>query len=77
MFDVQRKIKFDVQRKIKLIFGESHFHASDSCIVTFTPRNYASKSNFGNDVVSAMTIKLDQARKCKKHEQITKSVPNM
>ena len=39
-------VQFDVQRKIKLILGESRFHASDSSVVTFTPRNYASKSNF-------------------------------
>ena len=32
----------------------------------------------GNVVVSAIIMKLDQARKCeKKHEQITKSVSNM
>ena len=39
-------LQFDVQRKIKLILCESHFRASDSSVVTFTPRNYASKSNF-------------------------------
>ena len=39
-------LQFDVQPKIKLILCESHFRASDSSIVTFTPRNYASKSNF-------------------------------
>ena len=39
-------LQFDVQRKIKLILCESHFRASDSIVVTFTPRNYASKSNF-------------------------------
>ena len=35
-------LQFYDQRKIKLILGESHFRAS----VTFTPRNYVSKSNF-------------------------------
>ena len=39
-------IQLDVQRKIELILGESHFRASDSSVVTFTFRNYASKSNF-------------------------------
>ena len=39
-------LQFDVQRKIKLILWESHIRASDSSVVTFTPRNYASKSNF-------------------------------
>ena len=39
-------LQFDVQRKIKFILGETHFRASDSNVVTFTPRNYASKSNF-------------------------------
>ena len=39
-------LQFDVQRKIKLILGESHFRASDSSVVTFAPRNRASKSNF-------------------------------
>ena len=39
-------LQFDVQRKIKLILGESHFHASDFIVVTFTPRMYALKSNF-------------------------------
>ena len=47
---VQRRpltgLQFDVQQKIKLILGKSHFRASDSSVVTFTPRNYASKSNF-------------------------------
>ena len=39
-------LQFDVQQKIKLILGKRHFRASDSSVVTFTPRNYASKSNF-------------------------------
>ena len=39
-------LQFDVQRKIKLILSESHFRASGSSVVTFTPQNYASKSNF-------------------------------
>ena len=47
---VERKrltgLQFDVQRKIKLILGERHFRASDSSVVTFTSRNYGSKSNF-------------------------------
>ena len=39
-------LQFDVQRKIKLILGKSHCRASDSSVVTFKPKNYASKSNF-------------------------------
>ena len=74
-------IQLDVQRKIELILGESHFRASDSNVVTFTFPNYASKLSLslilGNVVVSAMIMKFDQARKCQKHEQITKSVSNM
>ena len=47
---VERKpltgLQFDVRQNIKLILGKHHFRASDSSVVTFTPRNYASKSNF-------------------------------
>ena len=32
--------------KNKLIFAKRHFRASDYSVVTFTPRNYALKSNF-------------------------------
>ena len=39
-------LQFDVQQKIKLILDESHFRVSDSSVVTFTPQNYALKSNF-------------------------------
>ena len=39
-------LQFDVQQKLKLILGESHFCVSDCSVVKFTPRNYASKSNF-------------------------------
>ena len=59
-------LHFDVQRKIKLILGKGHFRGSDSNVVTFTPQNYASKSNFRKRFFSAMIMKLDQARKCKK-----------
>ena len=39
-------LQFDLQQKIKLVLCESYFRASDSIVVTFTPRNYTSKSNF-------------------------------
>ena len=38
-------LQFDVQQKIKLNLSESHFRTSDPSVVTFTPENYASKSN--------------------------------
>ena len=71
-------LQFDVQRKIKLILGASHFRPCDFSVVTFTPRNYASKSNFrkrcclcyGNEIGPGQKMK-------KKHEQLTKSVSNI
>ena len=64
---VERKpltgLQFDVQQKVKLILGESHFCASESSVVTFTPRKYALESNFRKRYFSAMITKLDQARK--------------
>ena len=63
-------LQFDVQRKITLILCESHFCANDCGVVTFTPQNYASKSNSKSisksNIISAMIMKSDQARKCKK-----------
>ena len=39
-------LQLDVLQKIKLILDESHFPTGDSSVVTFTPRNYLSESNF-------------------------------
>ena len=39
-------LQFDVQQKIKLILRERHFCACYFNVVTFTPENYAIKSNF-------------------------------
>ena len=77
-------LQFDFERKIKLILGESHFRASDSSVVTFTPQNYASKSNFrkryclgyDNEIGSGLHKDHNEIAKTK-HEQITKSVSNM
>ena len=71
-------LQFDVQRKIKLILCESHFRASDFCVVTFTPRNYASKSNFRKRCCLCYDNEIGPGQKMqKKHKQITKSVLNM
>ena len=71
-------LQFDVQRKIKLVLSKSHFRGSNSSVVTFKPRNYASKSNFrkrcclcyDNEIVPGQKIQ-------KKNEQLTKSVSNI
>ena len=39
-------LQFDAQRKIKFCPDKCHFQASYSSAVTFTPQNYAAKSNF-------------------------------
>ena len=71
-------LQFDVQQKIKLILCESHFRASDSCVVTFTLRNYTSKSNFRKLCCLCYDNEIGSGQKMqKKHEQITKSVSNM
>ena len=71
-------LQLDIQQKIKLILGESHFRASDSSVVTFTPRNYASNSNFRKRCCLCYDNEIGSGQKMqKKHEQITKSVSNM
>ena len=71
-------LQFDVQRKIKLTLDESYFCASDSSVVTFTPQNYASKSNFRKRCCLCYDNEIGPGQKMqKKHEQITKSVSNM
>ena len=70
-------LRFEVQQKIKMIVGESHFRASDSSVVTFTPRNYASKSNFRKRCYFCCDNEIGPGQKMpNKHEQITKSVSN-
>ena len=71
-------LQFDVQRKIKLILGERHFRASDSSVVTFTSRNYASKSNFRKRCCLCYDNEIGPGQKMqKRHEQLMKFVSNM
>ena len=65
-------LQFDVQRKIKLILCESHFRASDSSVVTFTTRNYASKSNFRKRCCLCYDNKIGPGQKMQK-QNINKS----
>ena len=59
-------LQFDVQRKMKLILCESHFRASDSSVVTFTPRNSASKSNFRKRCCLCYDNEIGPGQKMKK-----------
>ena len=52
-------LQFDVQQKIKLILGESHFRASEHLHLEIKLQSLI----LGNIVVSAIIMKLDQARK--------------
>ena len=65
-------LQFDVQQKINLILSESHFRASDSSVVTFTYRNYASKSNFRKRCCLCYDSKIGPGQKMQK-QNINKS----